>query len=99
MNNEMFVEATETVEGTASDRSVSVEPLRIDFTVYYAIQEPERNGDKPPALLLALHGYGQSARSFIRPFAPLRQRDTLVVAPQAPNQTCLLSPKKSASTG
>jgi len=63
-----------------------VHSLSIETTAYYAVQEPERVPDSPPALLLALHGWGQNCRSFLRAFAPLRKHNLIVVAPQAPHQ-------------
>ena len=63
-----------------------VEQLTIEYSVYYAVQEPAVPSEDPPALLLALHGYGQSCKSFIRELAPFREQNVLVVAPQGPSQ-------------
>lgn len=64
----------------------TIENLVIEKTVEFAIQRPAHASDRPPALLIALHGYGQSCDRFIRVFAPLRRKNILVVAPQAPNE-------------
>lgn len=60
--------------------------FRVPRSVYYAVYEPLAKSEQPPALLLAFHGYGQSANSFIQPLGPARKRNILVVAAQAPNQ-------------
>lgn len=60
--------------------------FRVPRSVYYAVWEPIEVGGMPPALLLAFHGYGQSANSFLQPLQGARERNVLVVAPQAPNQ-------------
>lgn len=64
---------------------IRIERLKIEYSVYYGVQEPSAHKE-PPALLLASHGYGQSARSFMRNFALLKDRNILVVTPQGPNQ-------------
>ena len=64
----------------------TIENLVIEQTVEFAVQRPKQAGDTPPALLVVLHGYGQSCDRFIRVFEPLRHKNILVVAPQAPNQ-------------
>lgn len=70
----------------STTEAIGFESISIQTTAYYAILEPEVQSDTPPRVLLALHGYGQSCRNFIRNFAPLRKTNTLVVAPQGPNQ-------------
>lgn len=60
--------------------------FRVPRSVYYGVWEPQRAVEEPPGLLLAFHGYGQSANSFLQPLKPARDRNLLVVAPQAPNQ-------------
>lgn len=65
---------------------VLIEPLSIDFTVYYALQLPTVKSQELPSVLLALHGWGQSCKRFIRDFYALREKNIIVVAPQAPNQ-------------
>lgn len=60
--------------------------FRVPRSVYYGVWEPVGTRDAPPALLLAFHGYGQSANSFLQPLKAARERNVLVVAPQAPNQ-------------
>lgn len=59
--------------------------FRVPRSVYYAVYEPEKT-DERPGLLFALHGFGQSANSFIRPLEPARKRNLIVVAAQATNQ-------------
>ena len=73
-------------EPADTNSEIRVEPLTIGFTVYFGLQQPEQAGDRPPVLLLALHGWGQSCRSFMRRFAALRNRNIIVVTPQAPHQ-------------
>ena len=58
--------------------------ITVEYSAYYAVQEPDAPSAKP-ALLIATHGYGQSARSFMRDLAPLKDHDILVVAPQGMN--------------
>lgn len=60
--------------------------LRVPRSVYYGVWEPTPRENELPGLLLAFHGYGQSANSFLQPLKPARERNLLVVAPQAPNQ-------------
>ena len=60
--------------------------FRVPRSFYYGAWEPVGDCDEPPALLLAFHGYGQSANSFLQPLKAARERNVLVVAPQAPNQ-------------
>jgi predicted esterase len=59
---------------------------QIRTTGYYALQLPEAGIDADTQTLMALHGWGQNARSFLRKFAALRRHNVLVVAPQAPHQ-------------
>ena len=69
------------------DRPVTeIERLTIEYSVYYAVQRPVAPADAPPALLIALHGYGQSCKGFIQNFSALAEENVLVVAPQGPNQ-------------
>jgi len=70
---------------TAED-GCDVLPLTVPLTVYYAVQAPLVRGPELPSLLLALHGWGQNCRRFLRDFAPLKERNIVVVAPQAPHQ-------------
>ncbi|MFA6243268.1 MAG: hypothetical protein WC655_20185 [Candidatus Hydrogenedentales bacterium] len=78
-----------------ADSASTVHPLTIEFTVYYTVQPPENEAGKPPALLLALHGYGQKCRGFMRQFTALRKRNMLLVAPQGPHQIYMqMEPKK-----
>jgi phospholipase/carboxylesterase len=70
----------------AEHREPAVEygTLSIELTVDYALARPL--GDVPdPPLLLVLHGWGQTCRSFVRRFVPLTHKGLLVVAPQAPH--------------
>ena len=59
--------------------------IPIDYTAYYAVQEAVGSHSRPPALLIAMHGYGQSCKGFIQNFSALAGRNFLVVAPQAIN--------------
>lgn len=64
----------------------TIHRIPIEYSSYFAVQEPAPGHDEPPALLIALHGYGQSCKGFIRNFERLREHNFLVVAPQAVNQ-------------
>lgn len=73
---------------------IAVEPIRIAITAYYAVQRPRGPFEQPPALLIALHGFGQKCKSFLRWFDSLRNRNILIAAPQGPHQFYLqLEPK------
>lgn len=73
-------------EGPYEPGEVAIERLTIEHSVYYGVQVPNAGGDAPPPLLIALHGFGQSCRSFMRSFTPFQMENILVVTPQAPNQ-------------
>ncbi len=57
--------------------------LKVSRTAYFALQTPSAEGPWP--LLLALHGYGQSAPEMALKLQPLASAGILVAAPQAPN--------------
>lgn len=69
----------------AVSRGVQRQHLVVPHSAYYTVLTPETAGEAPPPLLIVLHGYGQKADKFIKPFAALRDRGLLVVAPQGPN--------------
>ncbi len=75
-----------TSEQSAAPADIRIGHMHIRHSVYYAVIEPAGTHPKPPALLIAAHGYGQSCKGFIRNFAPLADRNYLIVAPQGPNQ-------------
>lgn len=66
--------------------ATALQRLAIEATAYYTVNESPEGFSAPPALLVALHGWGQQAKHFARIFRPLRKENILVVAPQAPNQ-------------
>lgn len=68
-----------------------VKPFTISFTVYYATQVSKAPVERPP-LLLALHGWGQNARRFLKDFRCLENEPLLIVAPQGPHQFYLEAP-------
>ena len=73
----------------------TVRQLAIEMTAYYCVQTPAAAHGAPPRTLIALHGFGQKCKGFMRNFAPLRGRNILVVAPQGPHQFYMqLEPKK-----
>ncbi len=73
--------------------SISVS-VAADYAVY---PPPEPTRDAP--LLLALHGWGETCRRFVRPFAPLAGQGWLVAAPQAPHPFYVrMAPKKVGFT-
>lgn len=74
---------------------LDVRQLTIEMKAYYCVQHPEVNSVSPRRTLVALHGFGQKCRGFMRNFAPLRERNILVVTPQGPHQFYMqLEPKK-----
>ncbi len=82
-------------ESTADNgQEVAVESLTIDFTAYYAVQAPQTPREKAPALLLALHGWGQRCDTFLQRFRRLREQNMVVLAPQGPHQFYLDPPAK-----
>lgn len=64
-----------------------VEAIRVESTAYFAVQPPLRADLSKAPVLVALHGWGQRAPSFLRRFAALKESDVFVIAPQAPHQT------------
>ena len=73
-------------EEIVTSADIRVEHMHIRHSVYYAVIEPRGTHPRPPSLLVAAHGYGQSCKGFIRKFDALADRNFLVVAPQGPNQ-------------
>lgn len=74
---------------------IAVEPLVVDFTVYYSVLRPATAINGPVPLLIALHGYGQKCKGFARWLRPLREHGILVAVPQGPHQIYMqLEPKK-----
>ncbi|MDZ4861498.1 MAG: hypothetical protein SGI88_21200 [Candidatus Hydrogenedentes bacterium] len=72
-----------------------VRQIPIQMTGYYCLQEPENKYAGPPSVLIALHGFGQKCKGFMRHFTTLANRNILVVAPQGPHQFYMqLDPKK-----
>jgi len=74
------------IERVLDDGPVGIHRMPIEWSAYFAVQEPASPAAQPPALLIACHGYAQSCKGFIKNFAALRERNWLVVAPQGPNQ-------------
>ncbi len=86
----------------AEDRIQAPEPktaaIRISIAADYAVYSPPDPETAAP-LLLALHGWGETCRRFVQPFAPLADRGWLVVAPQAPHPFYVrMAPKKVGFT-
>ena len=72
-----------------------VRQLAIEMTGYYCVQTPRAGHAGPPRTVIALHGFGQKCKGFMRNFAPLRDRNILVITPQGPHQFYMqLEPKK-----
>jgi len=72
-----------------------VRQLAIETTGYYCVQMPDQEYNSPPVVLVALHGFGQKCKGFMRHFAELRHRNIIVIAPQGPHQFYMqLEPKK-----
>jgi len=74
------------IEEVDSDDDIRINRMPIQFSSYHAIQLQKDDYPDPPALLIATHGYGQSCKGFIKHFAPFRDKNILVVAPQGMNQ-------------
>ncbi len=72
-------------ERVLEEGNVTVHRLPIQYSAYFAVQEPAQPASQMP-LLVACHGYAQSCKGFIRNFEPLRDRNWLVAAPQGANQ-------------
>ena len=68
------------------NQGAQIHRLKIEHSVYYAVQEPVDKHDAPPALIIAAHGYGQACKSFIRRFRPWCAHNVLVAVPQGPSQ-------------
>ena len=77
---------TETSGGFFGDQPEGLHVAHVSTSCYYALQLPDSGLNGDTLTLVVLHGWGQSARSFIRKFAPLRRYNVLVIAPQAPHQ-------------
>jgi predicted esterase len=74
---------------------LTVRQLTIETTAYYCVQSPAAAFSTPPKLLIALHGFGQKCKGFMRNFASLRDRNIMVAAPQGTHQFYMqLEPKK-----
>jgi predicted esterase len=73
-------------ERVLEEGPVAVHRLPIEWSGYFAVQEPAAAAAEAPALLIACHGYAQSCKGFIRNFTGLRERNWLVVAPQGASQ-------------
>lgn len=69
----------------ARGNDFSVESLVVPSTAYYAIAGPVAPAPEPPALLIALHGWGQNCRRMLRDLGPVRDHNVVVAAPQAPH--------------
>jgi len=63
-----------------------LEQIRVETTAYYSVLESSRESSTPPALLLALHGWGQRCTTFLRSLNDLGAYNVTVVAAQAPHQ-------------
>ncbi len=65
--------------------NIEVESLQVPITAYYAVSRPTAEYPVPPALVVALHGWGQNCKKMLRELAPLGERNIVVAAPQAPH--------------
>lgn len=73
-------------EEVSKNDEFSIRRMPVRTSSYHAVMEPRGDHDAPPALLLAMHGYGQACKNFVKTFAPLAEHNVLVVAPQGLNQ-------------
>ncbi len=69
-----------------AEDGVERESIRYERTGYFATRVPSVGAEECTHLLLALHGWGQSARWFARRFHPLEDAPVFVAAPQGPHQ-------------
>jgi phospholipase/carboxylesterase len=60
--------------------------LTVEFTTYHGLMAPKAPEDEPPALLIALHGWGENYRVMLKRLRPLSEGPVLTVAPQGPHQ-------------
>lgn len=74
----------EPVEGWEHPEMVAA--VATSTTAYYTVQVPNAGVNEETRILCVLHGWGQNSRSILRRFAPLRDSNVLVVAPQGPHQ-------------
>ena len=74
------------IEEVDNDDHIQINRMPIQFSSYHSVQIPNGDYPDPPALIIATHGYGQSCKGFIKHFAPFRDKNMLVVAPQGMNQ-------------
>lgn len=68
------------------ENDVTMKRMPVEISSYHAVLEPAGDHESPPALLLAMHGYGQASKNFVRTFASLTAQNVLVVAPQGVHQ-------------
>lgn len=69
-----------------SEEPIHRESLRYSRTGYFATRVPQGGAAASTHLLLALHGWGQSARWFAKRFHPLGDAPVFVATPQGPHQ-------------
>jgi len=62
-----------------------VQSITVPSTAFYTVAGPEQPTTAAPALLIALHGWGQNARKMQRDLGPLRAHNIVVAAAQAPH--------------
>ncbi len=74
------------IEKLRDENDVAIKRMPVEVSSYHAVLEATGDHDAPPALVLAMHGYGQACRNFIKTFAPLSAHNVLVVAPQGLHQ-------------
>ena len=74
------------IEELSRENDVSIKRMPVEISSYHAVSEPVGEHDAPPALLLAMHGYGQACKNFVKTFVPLAKHNVLVVAPQGLHQ-------------
>ncbi|MBX3178044.1 MAG: alpha/beta fold hydrolase [Candidatus Hydrogenedentes bacterium] len=75
--------------GEAWGSPEGIEAVAVRSTAYYVTQAPDRGVGPNTTPLVVLHGWGQSAPSFMRRFRGLAGSDVLVVAMQGPHQIYL----------
>lgn len=77
-----------------ADRDADIHSIPVTRSLDYAIATPEPGVDSKH-LVIGLHGWGQSCRSFARRLMPLTEFGHTIAVPQAPHQFYVsLDPKK-----
>lgn len=64
----------------------NIQAISATVTAYYGLERPTGEATEAPAVVVAMHGWGQNASRFARYFAKLTAQNVLIVAPQGFHQ-------------